>query len=270
MKRFPTGGGSSPCPSSPCPSVSSPVVRRPSVRRPCRRGGVVAWWFPRCPVRRSVVRRPSVVVRPCRPLRGGRPSRQAGGGSSSCSSYCPVVPVVPPSGGVVRRVKRKGARGLVKVLFRRGRPSGRSGSVVAVAVAGRGRSCSPFRGRSGRVRPVAVSVLSVRVPPSSGSPIGGGCPSVSRGSGSRSGGVSVGVGRAGVSAVRGRGSSRSVACPSVGVAGGGRACRLSARVAVARLSPSPLAGGRRRVSVAVSPPTGGRSPVSPYTASIHL
>ncbi len=219
------------------------ALSRPSVGRPS-----------------SVGRRPSLS-----PLAGRSPVASSGRGVVVLFVLLSRVPCRPPCRGVARRVKRERVAGSCKGAF----------SVGVVRRGGRGRS-SLSRSR------VAV----VPVPPFGGGRVASvlspcpSCPSVSpRRRGRLSAGavrpfpvvgvavgrVSVGVGRAGVSAVRGRGSSRSVACPSVGVAGGGRACRLSARVAVARLSPSPLAGGRRGVSVAVSPLRGaGLSPISPY------
>ena len=152
---------------------------------------------------------------------------------SSCSSYCPVS-LSPPLAGVVRRVKRIGARGLVKVLF----PSGSSVGSVGVGRRCRGRGSRsflfPLSGAVGsrpscrRVRPVrpcppVVGVayrrgLSVRVPWFG--------VAVGRGVGRcRSCG---GVGCSRVAPVRLSAVSRSVACPSC------RGC------------PRPPCGGRRR------------------------
>lgn len=241
-KRFPTGGGSSPCPSSPSPSVSSPVVRarRPS-SLPAGRG--VRAVVSARPVRRSVVRRSS-VSRPSPPV------ASSGRGVVALFVLLSRVPVAPPCRGVVRRVKRKGARGLFKVLL----PSGSSVGAVGVGRRCRGRGSRsflfPLSGAVGS-RPSCRLVRPVRpVRP---------CPVV-RGRGRagvgrcRSGG---GVGCSRVAPVRLSAVSRSVACPSVGVAGGGRACRLSA----GSLSPvcprPPLAGGSSSGCRSPCPPCGG-------------
>ena len=236
-KRFPTGGGSSPCPSSPSPSVSSPVVRarRPSSLSAGR--GVRAVVSAR-PVRRSVVRRSSV----------SRPSpsvASSGRGVVVLSSCCPVVPVAPPVGGVVRRVKRKGARGLVKVLS----SSGSSVGSVGVGRRCRGRGSRsflfPLSGAVGS-RPSCRRVRPVRP-----------CPPVVGVAYRR--GLSVRVPWFGVAVGRGVGRCRS--CGGVG-------CSRSRVVAVGRLSVrrgrgrgsrlSPFGAGRGRLFVPV-PPCGGSS-----------
>ena len=228
-KRFPTGGGSSPCPSSPSPSVSSPVVRarRPSSLSAGR--GVRAVVSAR-PVRRSVVRRSSVsrpspsvassgrggrrpVVllsrRPCRPpCRGGRPSRQAERGAGACKGAFVV--------GVVRRVGR-------------GRSSLSRSRVAVVPV-------PPFGG--GRV----ASVLSP-------------CPSCPSVSPRRRGRLSAGAVRP-CPVVRGRGRA---GCRSVSVV---RGCRLFA--VAGRRGRSPVRPSGSRAGVApVAFRRGSRSPVCP-------
>ena len=119
---------------------------------------------------------PSVVpVHPC----GCRPSRQAGGVSVVLSSCFPVSRVVVRPCGWSPSVASSGnGRGGCKSAFRFGVVRRcRCPSVVAVAVAGRGRSCPPCGvvGSRPSCRPVVLSVRPVvRVPPPVGSRIGRG------------------------------------------------------------------------------------------------